>query len=411
MRPEPERAAVWPIDAESAPDTSLLAGVRILDLSRVLAGPFASMLLSDLGADVIKVERPGTGDVTRTWGPPFHGDDAAYFLAINRNRRSVTLDLNSLAGMEATSELASVADIVLENFLPRQLARLGLDEVRAEHPDLVWISIRGASSDGPLSNSPAYDLLVQGRAGFLSITGAPDSGPTKFGAPAVDLMAGLYAALGAIAGIYRRDVRVEGIGATVEVPLFEVALSALTNHAANYLIAGINGGQSGNDHPSVAPYGTLPTSDGLILVAANNDREFATLCQVAGLVNLTDDPRFASNSSRVRHRDELTTRLAARFTRDTSRVWLEKLGTAAVPSAPINSVGRALTEPQVVADGIVQQVAHPAGFVEILGSPLTVNGHRPRIRRPPPLLGEHNDEVLGKGPAPDPHVEPIQPAE
>jgi crotonobetainyl-CoA:carnitine CoA-transferase CaiB-like acyl-CoA transferase len=395
MKPESERATVWPLAREVESD-ALLAGVRVLDLSRVLAGPFASMLLSDLGADVIKVEQPGLGDVTRTWGPPFHGADAAYFLAINRNRRSVTLDLASPEGKRATSALASVADIVVENFLPRQYAHLGIADLRAQHPDLVWISIRGASGEGPLSESPTYDVLVQGRAGFMSLTGAPESGPNKFGLPAVDLMSGLYAALGAIAGIYQRQVTSSQTGATIEVPLFEVALSALVNHASNYLVAGIVGRQSGNDHPTVAPYGTIATSDGTILIAANNEREFASLCRVANLAELISDPRFSDNASRVRNRAELAELLSDRFRRDTSQIWLNKLSALAVPSAPINSVSEALAEPQAVASRMIQRVEHVAGSVDILGSPFKIDGHRPRIRRAPPTLGENTEEILAR---------------
>jgi len=265
----------WP-DAPPPVTVGPLSGVRVLDLSRVLAGPYAAMVLSDLGADVIKVERPGTGDDTRAWGPPFHGPDAVYFIAVNRNRRSLAVDLHTDAGRAVVSTLAAHADVVLENFLDRQLRDLGLDAVRAACPETTWVSVRGAGSDGPDGGQPGYDVMVQARSGLMSITGPVDGPPSKVGVAIADVVAGLHAAVAALAGVASR-ARGAGRAPRIEVPLLESTLAALVNQAANVLVANVDPGRMGNDHPNLAPYGPVACRDRDLVLGAGNNRQFAKL--------------------------------------------------------------------------------------------------------------------------------------
>lgn len=380
----------WPVeDAVDGP----LSGVRVLDLSRVLAGPFATMVLGDLGADVLKVERPGGGDDTRRWGPPFHGADAAYFTAVNRNRRSLTLDLGDRAGRAVVQRLARAADVVVENFLPRHLASLGLDRLRDTHPGPVWVSVRGAGSDGPDADLPGYDVMVQARGGLMGITGHPGTGPTKVGVAIADVVTGLYAAVAALAGLVARGRDGAGAGA-IEVPLLESAVSALVNQAANVLVAEIVPAPMGNDHPNIAPYGPVPCADRALVVGAGNDAQFARLAEVAGLPGLAQDPRFAANSDRVANRAALAAVLAEAFGADTAEGWQVRLRAAGVPCAPINDLAAVLADPQIRAAGLVQEVDSPAGPLRLVGSPLLLDGVRPHVRRAPPTLGQHTDQVL-----------------
>ncbi len=396
-------AADWPADT-TRPGTGPLAGVRVLDCSRVLAGPFAGMVLSDLGADVIKVERPGHGDDTRRWGPPFHGDDAAYFLSVNRNRRSLTLDLADEAGQAILAHLAAGADVVLENFLPRHARSLGIDRLRDATPDTVWVSIRGAGTDGPDGDLPGYDVMVQARSGLMGITGFPSTGPTKVGVAIADVITGLYAAVSALAGLLGRQGRAPGRtdgdddaprAPRIEVPLLESAISALVNQAANHLVGGQVPGPLGNDHPNIAPYGPVHCADRPLVVGAGNDRQFVALCRAVDRDDLADDPRFATNADRVEHREALTAALAATFASDTADAWRQRLGAAGVPCAPVNRVDEVFADPQVQAVGLVEEVAHPAGAVPQVRSPLRVDGVRAGVRRAPPVLGQHTEAVLG----------------
>ena len=382
----------WP--SEAADPTLLLAGVRVLDLSRVFAGPFATMVLGDLGADVIKVERPGDGDETRRWGPPFRDGDATYFYAVNRNRRSVTLDVTTASGSAVVGRLAAAADVVVENFLPAQLRTLGLDRVRDDSIDTVWVSIRAAAAGGPLENMPGYDAMIQGRAGLMGVTGDPECGPVKVGIPVVALIAGLYAAIGALSALLS-EARVTGRpAARVEVPLLECGVSALSHQAASYLLGGVTPQLLGSEHPNIAPYGPVPTADGQVLVGAATNRQFAALCGAAGLEGLIDDPRFVSNAARVQHRAQLDAILADRFRTAAARTWHDALVAADVPCAPINTVEQVFAEPQVRASGIVQEVHDRGGPMQLVASPITIDGRRPPIRRPPPRLGEHTDDIL-----------------
>ena len=359
-----------------------LAGIRVLDLSRVLAGPYAAMVLADLGADVVKVERPGAGDDTRRWGPPFHGDDAAYFFAVNRDRRSVTLDLTTFAGQAVVARLITDADVVLENFLPRHLAALGLAALR-DKASAVWVSVRGAGGDGPDGDKPGYDVMAQARSGLMSVTGTSE--PTKVGVAVTDVIAGLYAALGAVAGLVaRRPLR-------VEVGLLEVAVSALVNQASNALVGGVVPTFTGNDHPNLVPYGPVQCADTALVLGAGNDAQFAGLCAAVGVV---PDPGWATNAGRVADRIAVSAALAAALGARTAREWVPLLESAGVPCAPVQDVGQLRTDPQVVATGQLQTVEHPAGQVLLVGSAYRLDGVRPRIRLAPPLLGQHTTEIL-----------------
>ena len=367
--------------------------MRVLDLSRVLAGPFATMVLGDLGADVLKVERPGVGDDTRRWGPPFAGADAVYFTAVNRNRRSLTLDLADPDGAAVVRTLAAHADVVVENFLPRHLASLGLERVRDETPDAVWVSVRGAGGDGPDADRPGYDVMVQARSGLMSVTGHPETGPVKVGVAIADVVTGLYAAIAALAGLVGR--RAGRRAARIEAPLLECAISALVNQAANTLVGGSVPGLLGNDHPSIAPYGPVPCADRPLVVGAGNEAQFARLCAVLGRGDLAADPRFAANAQRVANRAALTAALTATMAEADAAQWQLRLEAAGVPCAQVNTLDAVFADPHVAAVGLVQEVPVPEGVLRQVGSPLRVDGRRATISRPPPALGEHTAEVLG----------------
>lgn len=386
------RGPGWPaVPDESGP----LAGIRVLDLSRVLAGPYATMVLGDLGADVIKIERPGRGDDTRQWGPPFHGPDAAYFLSVNRNRRSLTVDLTTEAGRAVVAVLAASADVVIENFLPQHLEALGLDGLRDRTNDTVWVSVRAAGTDGPAGGRAGYDVMAQARGGLMSITGFPSTGPTKVGVAISDVLTGLHAAVGALAGLIARGRRLDRPDAPrLEVGLLEVTVAALVNQAANHLIGGQHPGLLGNDHPNLAPYGPVRCADGLLVVGAGNDRQFRSLCRAIDRPELGSDPRYATNAARVTHRGELADELEQVFSTRRVGEWRTVLDEAGVPAAPVNTVPEAVADDHVAAVGLVSEVAHPDGPIRLVGAPLRVDGQRPGIRRAPPRLGEHNDEIL-----------------
>ena len=369
----------WP---PGLPPEGPLGGVRVLDLSRVLAGPYCCMVLADLGADVLKVERPGLGDDTRRWGPPFHGADAAYFFSVNRDRRSVALDLTTDAGRAVVARLAAAAHVVVENFLPHHLVSLGLDELRAS-TDVVWVSVRGAGGDGPDGGKPGYDVMAQARSGLMSVTGTSE--PTKVGVAVADVVTGLYAAVGALAGLLsRRPLR-------VEVGLLEAAVAMLVNQASNAMVGGTVPRFAGNDHPNIAPYGPVPCADTALVLGAGNDAQFAALCAAVGLDPV---PAWTTNAGRVADRTALAAALAAVFGARTAREWAVVLGEAGVPCAPVQDLGQLQDDPQLIATGQLQELEHPAGPVRVVGSPYRLDEVRPRVRRAPPLLGEHTTEVL-----------------
>ncbi|MFN2539581.1 MAG: CaiB/BaiF CoA transferase family protein [Mycobacteriales bacterium] len=369
----------WPLrPAQEGP----LSAVKVLDLSRVLAGPYCCMVLADLGADVLKVERPDIGDDTRHWGPPFHGADAAYFFSVNRDRRSLALDLTTEPGRAVVARLAEAADVVVENFLPRHLTSLGLDALRA-NGSAVWVSVRGAGEDGPDGDKPGYDVMAQARSGLMSVTGTDQ--PTKVGVAVADVVTGLYAAIGALAGLVSRTPL------KVEVGLLEAAVSVLVNQASNALIGGVVPRPAGNAHPNIVPYGPLQCSDTALVVGAGNDSQFTDLCAALSVVPLES---WRTNAGRVTDRAAVILALESALAGRTAREWTEILARQGIPCAPVQDLGQLPSDPQLVATGQLATLPHPAGEVTVVGSPLRLDGRRPRPHEAPPTLGQHTLEVL-----------------
>ncbi len=372
-----------------------LAGVRVLDLSRVLAGPYATMVLGDLGADVIKVEHPERGDDTRHWGPPFAGEDgeSAYFLAVNRNKRSIGVDLKSSKGLERVKELAAGADVVIENWRRGALEKLGLgyEELKETNSGLVYCSITGFGP-GPDEERPGYDFLVQARGGVMGITGQPGGEPTKVGVAISDIVCGLFASNAILAALHRRDAT--GEGARIEVPLFESTLGWLANRGQEYLVSGEDKGLIGNAHPSIVPYQTFDASDKPLVVAVGNNTQFVELCKVVGRPELAEDERFATNPDRVANREALIPKLQEEFRKRSADEWVEDIRAAGVPSGPVNTLADVFADDHVKGSGILRNVDHPsAGPLGMLASPILIDGERLPIRRPPPTLGQHTDET------------------
>ncbi|MEW2615215.1 CoA transferase [Streptomyces sp. NPDC047880] len=374
-----------------------LKGVRIADFSRVLAGPYATMLLADLGADVVKVERPGTGDETRQWRPPAdERGTSTYFLGVNRNKRSVTLDLSDEADRERARALVAESDVLVENFRPGTMDRFGLghDDLKERHPGLVYCSISGFGAGGGAA-IPGYDLLVQAVGGLMSVTGQPDGEPTKAGVALVDVITGLHAALGIMAALRHRDAT--GEGQRVEVNLMSSLLSAMVNQTSAYAVAGVVPGRMGNAHPSIAPYETFPTADRPLALAVGNDGQFAALAGVLGRPELAGDPRFRTNPQRVAHRAELCEVLGERLRTAGADHWSGVLAAAGVPAGPVNTVDEAfafaegLGLPGVVT---VPGTGGGAGSRQV-ACPITLSASPARHRLPPPELGEHTAEVFG----------------
>jgi crotonobetainyl-CoA:carnitine CoA-transferase CaiB-like acyl-CoA transferase len=369
-----------------------LAGIRIADFSRVLAGPLATMILGDLGADVIKVERPDGGDDTRGWGPPFVGDDAAYFLALNRNKRSVALDLTSPEGGAAARELALTADVVVENFRPGLMRRFGLDHetLVRENPRIVSCSLVAFSEAGESAARPGYDIIVQALSGVMSFTGQPDGEPTKVGVALLDVIAGLYAANGIQAALLARERT--GRGERIVVSLFEASLAALVNQAANHLLGGVVPRPMGNAHPNIVPYQLFSAADRPFILAAGNDRLFERTAAAIGRPELAADPRYATNAERVRHREELVSVLAEAFAAGPMQRWVDALSEAGVPCAPVRTLDEVFAAPEAAA--VVQRVPAASGELRLVADPIRVGGELLGVRRPPPRLGEHTREVL-----------------
>jgi crotonobetainyl-CoA:carnitine CoA-transferase CaiB-like acyl-CoA transferase len=369
-----------------------LAGVRVVDLSRVLAGPYATMTLADLGADVVKIEHPAGGDETRTWGPPFAGGESAYFLSVNRGKRSVALDLKDPEGRDLALELCARADVVIENFRPGGAARLGLDyeTVRERRPDVVYCTISGFGAREPRDRA-GYDFTVQAESGVMSITGEPDGEPMKVGVAIVDVLTGLNAATAILAALHRRDLT--GEGDLVEVSLLDSAFAALVNIAANALLTAEEQRRYGNAHPSIVPYQPFRAADGWIAVAAANDGLYAKLCTAIERPDLATDERYATNEARVRNREPLIAELQAVFAGRSTEHWEGLLLAAGVPAGKIRGVGEALRTGQAR----IQRVDHPtAGTVELVGPPFELNSATLGPSAPPPLLGQHTAEVLAE---------------
>ena len=370
-----------------------LEGVRVLDLSRVLAGPYATMVLADLGADVIKVEHPERGDDTRQWGPPFAGGESAYFLSVNRNKRSVGIDLKSPEGLEKIKGLAVGADVLIENMRRGALERFGLgyDSLRELNPDLIYCSVTGFGP-GKDKDRPGYDFLIQARAGVMGITGFPEGEPTKVGVAIADIVCGLYAVTAILAALRRRET--SGGGARIEVPLFESTLSWLANRGQEYLVSGEDKGRMGNAHPTIVPYQTFDASDRPVAVAVGNDAQFRRLCEAIGRAELADDERYATNPARVANREELVEVLQGEFCQRGADEWVERIREVGVPIGPVNALADVFSDEHVTGSGILRKVEHPiAGVLKMLASPVLIDGERLPIRRHPPTLGQHTDEV------------------
>jgi formyl-CoA transferase len=372
-----------------------LQNIRVLDLSRVLAGPHCTMVLSDLGAEVIKVERPETGDDTRQWGPPFAGGESAYFLSSNRNKKSITLNLKTERGRQLAAALASKSDVLIENLLPGTLDKMGLgyDALKQRHPRLVYCSITGFGQDGPYRDRPGYDLLVQAMGGVMSITGEPDGEPMKVGVGICDITAGLYAATAICAALAARERT--GVGDRIDVSLLDSTVSWLANVASAYLVTGNRPKRYGNAHPTIAPYEAFHASDGYFVVAVGNDGQWQRFCRAVDRADLYADERFRTNPLRVEHRDVLIPILVEYLASKPMAYWLERLEKNGVPAAPVNAVDQVFADPQVLARQMALDVPHPTiGNLRMVGSPLKMASLKERPFVAPPLLGEHTEEVL-----------------
>ena len=390
------------------PPAGARAGLRVLDLSRVLAGPWAGQLLADLGADVVKVERPGQGDDTRAWGPPWLDDgegratgEAAYYLCANRNKRSITVDLSQPEGQRLVRELAAQADIVIENFKVGGLQQYGLDHasLRARDPRLIYCSITGFGQTGPYAPRAGYDFRIQGVGSLMSLTGRPDddagAGPMKAGVALTDVMTGLYATVAVLAALSHRER--SGEGQHIDMALLDVQVACLANQASNYLVSGAVPRRMGNAHPNIVPYQDFPTADGYMIIAVGNDGQFRKLCATLGHVEWASDERFTTNPQRVKHRAALIDLLRrATITRGTAD-WVAAMEEAGVPCGPINTLDRVFEDPQVQARGLRIEMPHPlAGTVPLVANPIRLSGTPIEYRRAPPTLGQHTDEVLAQ---------------
>lgn len=388
------------------PSPQALAGVRVLDLSRVLAGPWCTQTLADLGADVIKIERPGSGDDTRAWGPPYLKDaegqdtsEAAYFLGANRNKRSLAVDLSKPEGQAIVRKLAGQVDVLVENFKVGDLARYGLDaqSLLAEHPGLVICSITGFGQTGPYAERAGYDYAVQGMGGLMSVTGErddlPGGGPQKVGVAVADLFTGMYATVAILAALRHRDAT--GQGQVIDMALLDTQLAMLANLGSNYLCSGKAPGRMGNAHANIVPYQVFEASDGHLILAVGNDRQFAKFCDIAGRPDWAADPRFATNAERVRHRAILVPQLEEALRQRPRADWLAALEAAKVPCGSINSIGEALADPQAQARGAVVAMPHPlSSDLRFIASPMKLSATPVAYRHAPPLLGQHSDELL-----------------
>ncbi|WP_243488880.1 CaiB/BaiF CoA transferase family protein [Massilia violaceinigra] len=383
-----------------------LGHIRVLDLSRVLAGPWCSQNLADLGADVIKIERPGVGDDTRAWGPPYARDadgnntsEAAYFLTANRGKRSVTVDIATPEGQAIVRELAREADVVLENYKVGQLKRYGLDydSLKEIKPDLVYCSVTGFGQDGPYAHRAGYDFLIQGMGGLMSVTGErddlPGGGPQKAGVALTDLMTGMYATVAVLAALTHRDR--SGQGQYIDMALLDTQVAMLANVGSNYLNSGKPPKRWGNAHANIVPYQTFACADGHIIVATGNDGQYRKFVEAGGRDDLLADPRFATNPLRVQHRDVLVPLLADMVATRTRDEWIAQLEAVGVPCGPINDVGEVFENEQVKARGVAIEMDHPAaGKVKLVRSPMKLSLTPAQADLPPPMLGQHTDEVL-----------------
>lgn len=375
-----------------------LEGIKVLDLSRVLAGPWCTQLLADLGAEVIKIERPGAGDDTRHWGPPWHCEGgkrvAAYFLSCNRGKKSAAIDFAQPEGADLVRRLAQDADVVVENFKVGGLKKFGLDApaLRAANPRLVYASITGFGQDGPYADRAGYDFIIQGMGGMMSITGIPDGepggGPMRSGVAIADLFTGMYTCSAILAALYGREKT--GEGAHIDLALFDTQLAVLANQAANALVSGEDPPRQGNTHPNIVPYQPFDAADQPIIIAVGNDRQFARLAEICGHPEWTSDDRFASNGARVAHRADMVKLVGETIRQKPASDWLEQLEIAGIPAGPINTITQALTDVQAQHRQMVRTLAG----VPLVGSPVRLDGNRADSELPPPALGQHSADVL-----------------
>ena len=372
-----------------------LDGIRVLDLTRALAGPYCTMFLGDLGAEVVKVEQPQIGDDSRGWGPPFVGDESAYFLSNKRNKKSLTIDLKTDQGVELVRRLAKTADVLVENFRPGTMERLDLGEreIRGLNPRLIYASLSGFGADGPMKDWPGYDLIMQAWGGFMSITGRPDGEPTKVAVAIIDIVAGLMLGKAIAAALFARERT--GVGQRIDTSLLEAEVACLIPYGSDYLASGKVPGRNGNAHPNIVPYQSFNTLDGYMVVGAASEGNWQRLCQAIGRPELANDPRFAKNAQRVGHRKELIDILAEVFLKRDTATWISLLGEAGIPCAPVNTIDRVFAEPQVLHRNMLLEIEHPtAGKVRMAGMPLKFSNTPTSVRLPPPLLGQHTEEVL-----------------
>ncbi|PZP81989.1 MAG: CoA transferase [Ectopseudomonas oleovorans] len=383
-----------------------LSHIRVLDLSRVLAGPWAGQIFGDLGAEVIKVERPGSGDDTRHWGPPYIKDaegndsrEAAYFQSANRNKQSLTLDFTQPEGQRLVRELVAQCDVLLENFKVGGLAAYGLDyeSLKAINPRLIYCSITGFGQSGPYAKRAGYDFMIQGLGGLMSLTGRPEgeegAGPMKVGVALTDILTGLYATVGVLAALNQREQ--SGVGQHIDVALLDVQVACLANQAMNYLATGVSPQRLGNAHPNIVPYQDFPSADGNFILAVGNDGQFRKFCEVAGIANLADDSRFVTNKARVAHRAELIPLLRQATVFKTTAQWIEQLEKAGVPCGPINDLQQVFADPQVQARGLRLDLPNALGSsTPQVASPLRLSATPVAYRSAPPLLGQHTEALL-----------------
>lgn len=372
-----------------------LSGIRVLDLSRVLAGPYCTMILGDLGADVIKVEAPGGSDDTRAWGPPYVKSESAYYLCANRNKKALTLDLKSEAGQKVLHRLIANSDVLIHNFKTGTMEKWGLDEqtLSETYPQLVYCQITGFGQTGPLSHLPGYDFAIQAMSGFMSITGSESSGPMKVGVAITDIITGLYANIGIQAALLER--KESGLGQSIDLSLYDSAVSALVNVGSNYLVSGKVPKPLGNYHPNIVPYQMFKTQDGEMVVAVGNDRQFQAFCIAIGSPGLGKDPRFITNSDRLSYRDELEVEIDKQLLTKPTDLWITILREMGIPCGPIQSIDQVLQDPHLLARDMIVKQKHTNGEeIALVGNPLKLSRTKVTYGASPPLVGEHTKELL-----------------
>ncbi|HLR68723.1 MAG TPA: CaiB/BaiF CoA-transferase family protein [Virgibacillus sp.] len=377
--------------------TGALKNIKVLDLSRVLAGPYCTMILGDLGAEVIKVEAPGGSDETRKWGPPFQNDVSAYYLCANRNKKSITADLKSEEGIQMIKKLVMESDVIINNFKSGTMERFGLDyeSLSAINPKIVSCSITGFGETGPYKNMPGYDFIIQAMSGLMSITGDDDSGPQKLGVAITDILTGLYACIGIQSALLERTQ--SGKGQKVDISLYDAAVSSLVNIGSNYLMSGVIPKLRGNRHANIVPYQTFKTSDGEIVIAVGNDNQFNALCTILNKQQYSSDPRFLTNPDRVKHREELDSLLQEVFLTEPTAYWRKKCNENNIPCGPIQNIKEVTNDPQLQARNMFIEYQHPsAGPIKMIGSPLKLSRTPVKVNHHPPNVGEHNEEIFNR---------------